>query len=527
MVDAVVIGSGPNGLVAANLLADAGWVATVLEAQPTPGGAVRSSELLEPGFVNDHCSAFYPLGAGSPVMKALELEKYGLRWCHAPYVIAHPASDGSCPVISRDIDETCASLGVDGDAWRALYAIWEAKGDELLDALFTPFPPVRNGLRITRGLAWKEIVRLARFAVLPVRRMGEEYFESSEARRLIAGLALHVDLLPEANLSGFYGYLLAGLGQSVGFPSPAGGAGQLTAAMIKRLETKGGAVRCNARVSEVLVRNGRASGVKIDGGEVIGVSQAVMADVDATQLYTQLLPAHLVPADVKRDIRRFQYDSATVKVDWNLDAPVPWAAGAARSAGTVHIAEDIDELSVTASELARNVVPANPFLLFGQQSMTDPTRSPAGKETAWAYTHIPFEASLDADELERFADKMQARVELLAPGFTGSIRKRLVTGPADFERANANLARGALGGGTAQLQQQLIFRPVSGLGRPETSIPGLFLASSSAHPGGGVHGACGANAARAALRGRVRQTFVDLARHAGKLQSRNKKPLVP
>lgn len=527
MNDAVVIGSGPNGLVAANLLVDAGWDVLVLEAQPTIGGAVRSSEMMEPDFVNDHCSAFYPLGAASPHIADMGLENYGLRWTHAPFVVAHPSLDGSCPIISRNIEETVDSLGPDGDAWRRLYAVWEQRGDELIEALFTPFPPVRSGARLVKGIAWKELIRFARFAVLPVRRMGEEHFTADPARRLLGGLALHADLLPESQLSGFYGWMLAALGQSVGFPSPEGGAGNLTKAMAQRLRDKGGDIRVDALVKRVITNGSRATGVELADGERIPVGKAVLADVDAPQLYTRLLREHDVPADIRRDIERFQWDNATVKVDWNLDAPIAWSAEGARRAGTVHIAESVDELSVTSSELARGLVPTDPFLLFGQQSIADPTRAPAGAETAWAYTHVPMNTGWTRDDLERFADRMQARVEALAPGFGSTIRKRMVMGPVEFEEGNYNLVEGALGGGTAQLHQQLVFRPTAGLGRPETHIPGLFLASSAAHPGGGVHGACGANAAMAALHGPVKRAAVTAIRWAGRKQSAGKQRLIP
>ena len=242
------------------------------------------------------------------------------------------------------------------------------------------------------------------------------------------------------------------------------------------------------------MRGGRAVGVRSRAGEV-GARKAVLADVHAVSLYLDLLPREHVPARVLRSIERFEHDPATLKVDWTLDAPIPWSTEETRRASVVHVAESVDELSVTQHELARGVLPTNPFLVMGQYSQADPSRMPAGKEAAWAYTHLP--QQVDPGDL---AERMEGRVEALAPGFRDLVRGRYVRTPAGFEAANESLPGGALSGGTSQLHQQLIFRPIAGLGRPETHVKGLYLCSSSAHPGGGVHGGPGAIAARAALR---------------------------
>ena len=496
MPDAVVIGAGPNGLVAANLLADAGWTVEVLEEQDRPGGAVKSGEHVEPGFVNDAFSSFYPLAAASPAIRDLELERHGLVWRHGPLVLAHPAADGTCVVLSRDLDETCASLDAfapgDGDAWRSLVARYRAIEKPFLRALSTPFPPVRSALSIALRVR-RDLVDFARFAVLPVRRMGDEFFAGAGAKRLLAGNALHADLLPEVPPSGFFGWFLCCMGQTVGYPFPEGGAGKLTDALVRRLETRGGRVTCGARVAEIVVRGGRAVGVRSTAGDV-DAAKAVLADVHAVALYLELLPREAVPDRVLGGIRRMDLDPATFKLDWTLDGPIPWLAEEARRAPVIHVADSVDELSVTASELARGLVPTDPFLVMGQYSMGDPTRAPEGKETAWAYTHLP--QNCDPGDL---AERMEARIEALAPGFRGLIRRRHVWTPQALEEADRNLRGGALNGGTAQIHQQLVFRPIPGLARPETPIKGLYLASSSAHPGGGVHGGPGAIAARAAL----------------------------
>ena len=516
MPDAVVIGAGPNGLVAANLLADRGWDVLVLEAQPDPGGAVRSAELTLPGFVHDRFSAFYPLAVGSPVIAGLDLESHGLRWLRHSVTVAHPAMDGTVALLSSELDETCASLDSfspgDGDAWRRLYAWWQRVGPAFLSALLGPFPPVRAGGRLIRALGGPAgALDFARFSLLPVRTFAEEHFRGAGGARLLAGNALHADIGPESPGGGLFGMVLVGTGQALGFPIPEGGAGSLTAAMVRRLESRGGRLECGARVSEVVVRNGRAVGVRTEDGRDVDARRAVLADVGAPQLYLSLLDSSHVPSRFLSALERFRYDNATVKLDWALEGPIPWQNPAIARAGTVHVTEGVDALGENALQMARGQVPREPFLVMGQYASADPSRQPPGRETAWAYAHVPQTVTSDAgpdgltgrwDEAEvaRFADRMEAQVERLAPGFRDRILGRYVAGPRELEAQDANLVNGAVNGGSAQLHQQLVFRPVPGLGRAETPVAGLYLASASAHPGGGVHGGPGANAAHAALR---------------------------
>ncbi len=515
MADAVVIGAGPNGLVAANVLADAGWEVVVLEAEPEPGGAVRSGELTLPGFTHDRFSGFYPLAAASPHFRRLELERYGLRWRRAPVVVADPDPDGSAALLSSDLAETCASLDAfapgDGAAWRDLSAWWGRVGPAFLRALLAPFPPLRGGARLAATLGSpRALLDFGRFGVLPARRFAEERFRGAGAARLIAGSAMHADVGPETPGGALYGMVLIGLGEQVGWPVPEGGAGRLTAALVARLEAAGGRVVCGERVARIIVRGGRAVAVRCADGREVDARRAVLADVGAPQLYRSLLERDAVPGRVLGALERFQYDPGTVKVDWALDGPIPWAAPGVARAGTVHVTGGVDALTLHAAQLARGEIPAEPFLLAGQYAHFDPTRQPAGKETAWAYTHVPQHVRGDAGgagltgrwdrgELERMADRIEAGIERVAPGFRGRVLARHLAGPRELEAADANLVGGALGGGTAQLHQQLVLRPIPGLGRSETPVRGLFLASASAHPGAGVHGACGANAARAAL----------------------------
>ncbi|MFB6849165.1 phytoene desaturase family protein [Streptomyces sp. NPDC056373] len=515
MPDAVVIGAGPNGLVAANVLADAGWHVEVLEEQPEPGGAVRHDRGVDPAFVNDLFSSFYPLAAASPVLAALRPEEHGLRWSHAPSVLAHPLTDGSCAVLDRNVDATAASLDAfgpgDGAAWQRLHDVWESLRPDLLDALFTPFPPVRATARLALRLRAAGGLRMARSLVLPARRLGEEEFRGQGGRLLLAGNALHADLAPESAGSGGFGWLMAMLGQSYGFPVPAGGSGALTTALVRRLESRGGRVRCGQRVERIVIRGGRALGVRTAAGDAVRARRAVLADVSVPLLYGELVEPEHLPAQILDDLRRFQWDFATFKVDWALDGPVPWQNEQASRAGTVHLSDGMDELTRFAAQIAMRQVPDRPFVIFGQMTTSDASRSPQGTESAWAYTHIPHEIAADAadegitgrwdtEDQELMADRVERQVERFAPGFRSLIRGRRILAPPTLEALDGNLAGGAINGGTTAIHQQLVFRPLPGTGRPETPVPGLYLASSGAHPGGGVHGAPGANAARAALR---------------------------
>lgn len=513
-VDAVVIGAGPNGLVAANHLLDAGWSVLVLEAQPSPGGAVRSDREVHPDFVHDTFSTFYPLTAASPLVRAFHLEEHGLRWRHAPAVVGHPLPDGTWGILHRDRDVTAGLLeehhAGDGEAWLATCEQWDRIGDAVVRALLTPFPPVRAGLSALTRLRGAGGVDLVRDLLTPARRLAEHRFGSEQARLLIAGNAGHADIPLNAPGSGLMGWLLCMLGQTVGYPVPEGGAGMLTEALVRRAQSRGAEVRCDAEVVRIDVRDGRAVGVRTVDGRTVAARRAVLADVAVAHLYGGMLPDDAVPARTRRRMRSFELDPSTIKVDWALDGPVPWASPPPHAPGTVHVADSVDDMTEALGQVSANAVPARPFMLSGQMTTSDPTRSPAGTESMWAYTHVPQRSTGDAgdegirgvwdhDDLERFADRMQARFERLAPGFGDRVVARRVLGPRELEARDANLIGGAINGGTSQLHQQLVFRPVPGLGRAETPVRGLYLASASAHPGGGVHGACGSNAARAAL----------------------------
>src|SRR4051794_22278390 len=392
MADAVVIGSGPNGLVAANLLADAGWEVLVLEAESEPGGAVRSGVTTAPGYVHDRFSSFYPLVAGSHVMQSLELERHGLELRRADAAVGHPLPGGRAALIYWDSAErTAAHLDAlcpgDGEAYLAWQERWARIGGPLLDALLRPFPPVRGTARLGAALRTPAAIgEFVRLALQPVRGFAEEQFSGDGPHMLFAANALHADFSPESPGSAIYAVVLVGLAQTVGFPVVAGGSSGLTAALVRRLEAAGGRVRCGARAERIVVRSGRASAVRTADGEEHAAMRAVLADVGAPQLYRDLVGYEHLPDRVRRGIERFEYDPSTVKVDWALSGPVPWEAPELAGAGTTHVADSLDQLTDAMADIAAHRVPERPFLVGGQYAGYDAPRQPEGTETVQFYT---------------------------------------------------------------------------------------------------------------------------------------------
>jgi phytoene dehydrogenase-like protein len=495
-MDAIIIGSGPNGLAGAALLARHGWRVLVLEAQDRPGGALYSLESTLPGHVHDVGAAFFPFAEASPAFRALDLAGTGLRWCAARYESAHPAPDGSCVSIARDAELARASFGADGDAWDRLDRWQRQMGSRLAETLLAPLPPLGPAWRLGVG----NLVRLALAGLSTPAGFARRQFRSEAARRVVPALALHVDLGPHDFSGAGLGLVLALLAAGSGFRVPAGGARAITEALLRRLREAGGTVQLGTHVDAILVRGRRAVAVRTGRGEEIPVRRAILADVGAPALFLRLLPGRTVPGWVRHALQRFRYGWGTFKMDWALSAPVSWACAEPRAAAVVHAGDSVEDLDKFTRQVRGGNLPDNPYLVIGQQSLLDPSRAPPGGQTLWAYSHVPSELPGGwPNHKKAFADRIERRIEGLAPGFRGLIRARRIWAPDDLEAMNENLVGGDLGGGSACFRQQLFFRPAFPYFRYRTPVRGVYLASASAHPGAGVHGACGFNAARMAL----------------------------
>ncbi len=494
--DALVVGSGPNGLAAAIEMARSGWRVLVLESAARAGGAVASEELTLPGFVHDTFSAVHPAAAASPVFARMPLERHGLRWVHPRACLAHVLDDGRAVGLYRDVDATVASLEAvhagDGERWREFAAPLVRSFGALRDTMLSGFPPLGGPARLTAALGPRATLGFGRLLVTSARSFAARLFEDDGARAWLYGSALHSDAPLTARGSAVAAAYMMLLGHGVGWPSPEGGAGRLSEALVAYLRELGGEVRTGAEVTRIVVERGRVVGVEIDGGEPVG-SPTVMADVMPGALVR--LAGDALPSRYAAALCRYRPGPATLKLDWALDGPIPWIARGAAEAGTVHVGGSAGEL--LASTARADGLPERPFMLLGQQSLADPSRVPAGKHTAWAYTHGP--QPLDwASELERHAERMEAQVERFAPGFRNLILARHVLGPADLQARNANLIGGDVGGGSYALDQ-LVFRPVPSLSPYRTPLRGLYLGSAATFPGGAVHGVPGHAAARVAL----------------------------
>jgi phytoene dehydrogenase-like protein len=470
----------------------------VLEANPRrAGGAVGTEALTLPGFLHDVGGGFFPFGATSPAFQELDLAGAGVEWRHARYESCHPGLDGTFACIARGEAIETAPFGSarDADAFRKLARFHAGIERDLLPALLGPFPSLGPIVRLGLG----NLLKIAGLLARSGRSLASRLFESEAARRVIPSLGLHVDVGPDDRFGAGLGYMLAVTATTGGYGFPKGGAQNLTNAFLARLAERGGEVRLGARVARVIVRGGRASAVVLDDGTEIAARRAILADTPPATLLLSMLDGAEIPFWVRRFMKRFPQGWGTFKVDWALSAPVPWRVEAARESAVVHAGEDLDDLSRFTREVRDGKLPERPYLVVGQQSIADPTRAPAGKQTLYCYSHVPSHVEGGwAAAREGFADRVEARIEELAPGFRASILGRHIMSPSDLEAWNANLVGGDLGGGSNAWHRQLLFRPLFPYFRYRMPVEGLYLCSSYAHPGAGVHGMCGANAAAVA-----------------------------
>ncbi len=472
MFDASVIGSGPNGLAAALTLARAGRSVILYEGQPTLGGGVSSAALTLPGFLHDRCSAIHPLGLASPVFRGFDLGRKGLEWIQPEIHLAHPLDDGSAAFLVRSLDETSKSLGADGAAYRKLVEPflrqWEVLTEEILQPMLHlprhPFLLARFGL-----LALRSAAGLARHT-----------FQSERGRALFAGLAAHSFLPLDSLASASIGLVLAVMAHAVGWPIPRGGSQKITDALAAHFRDAGGTIEVNRPVRDVAE---------------LERTRAVFLDLTAWP--AARVGASRLPKSYVQRLERFPHGPAIFKIDYALDAPIPWTAEPCRRAGTVHLGGTLAEIASAERAVGQGEMPARPFVLLAQQSLFDPTRAPAGKHTAWAYCHIPRGCTADCSEI------LEKQIERFAPGFRERVLARHVSSPASIEAHNANLLGGDITGGANDLWH-LLARPTLGAVPYRMPSPGMYLCSASTPPGGGVHGMCGFHAALAALRVELR-----------------------
>ncbi len=464
MSEVTVVGAGPNGLAAAIVLARAGLRVRVLEAADTIGGGTRTRELTLPGFRHDVCSAIHPMSLVSPFLRTLPLTDYGLEWAYSPLAIAHPLDGGRAAFIERSVEETAAALGEDGKTYIDLMRPFASRADDLFDEILRPVRMIP-----------RHPLLMARFGMLALRSALSvaRRFRTDEARALFAGCSSHSMLALDALGSASFGIILALTGHAAGWPCARGGSDAITNAMAAYLRELGGTIETSHPVDSVP-----------DGGVVV-------FDVTPRQLAN--IAGNALPPRYVRKLRRFRYGPGVFKVDWALDGPIPWSAEACTRAATVHVGGTIEEIAASESAVWNGRVTGRPFLLVAQQSLFDDTRAPAGKQTAWAYCHVPNGSTTDMTEA------MERQIERFAPGFRARILARHTTNSAEYEQYNANLVGGDIGGGANTLLQ-IVTRPFPALDPYATPNERLFLCSSSTPPGGGVHGMCGYWAARSVLR---------------------------
>ncbi len=466
--DAVVVGSGPNGLAAAITLAQAGCSVLLREAQPTIGGGMRTASLTLPGYLHDICSAVHPLGKGSPFFKSLPLQEYGLEWIMPISAAAHPLDDGTAVLLQQSIEETSKDLGKDARSYERLMMPLVRKWDKLASEFLGPLriPP-----RYPLAMAHFGIM-----ALMPADLLARTLFQDERARALFAGIGAHSIMSLKRSPSAAFGLMLGIMAHVVGWPLPRGGSQQLANALASYLESLGGEIITSAPVTVL---------------EEIPTARVILLDITPRQLIR--IAGDKLPSGYRRSLERYRYGPAVYKVDLALDGPIPWKAPECLQAGTVHVGGSLDEIVESEELIWHGKHPDRPFVMVGQQSLFDPTRAPYGKHTVWAYCHAPNGSTVDMTE------QIERQIERFAPGFRDRILARSQRGPRDFEAYNPNYVGGDINGGVQDLWQ-LFTRPTLRLAPYSTPLKGVYLCSSSTPPGGGVHGMCGYHAARAALR---------------------------
>lgn len=499
-------------MVAACLLARAGWEVTVLERAAVAGGAVRTESLTIPGYLHDPYSAFYPLLHASPVLQELGLDRR-VRWARFEASAAAVIEPGLGAVVHGDLERTVAELSrfavADGRVWADLYRWWRRVGRRFLDAMLAPVGSVGPSLRFVGAAGIRGALETMTALLEPVEVLTRRLFVSEPGRALFASGASHTDLAIDVAGGVAQTLLLAMLAQEVNMPVPVGGAGEISKALVEALGEAGGKLRTGQEVARVVVERGRVVAVETATGLALRIRRAVVADVGPSHLVRLVGPA-CFPASYLRGVRRFRYGTGMFRVDLALDGPVAWATDGLARCGVVHVTGDLETMARSGYEVRRGLLPTHPLLIVGQHTVADPSRAPAGCHTLWIEMQAPSVPRGDAvsqgspgswsEAREPFAERVLDLLEGHAPGLRGQVVGTAVRTPADLEEQNPNLVGGDVGGGSVAIDQQLVFRPVPGWCRYATPLGRLYLCSASTHPGGGVHGAAGRNCAHRVLR---------------------------
>ncbi len=465
--DAVVVGSGPNGLAAAITLAQAGLSVALFEGHEQIGGGCRSAPLTLPGYTHDVCATSHVFGELSPAFREMPLQAHGLQWILPGAPAAHPLDDGSAVMLERAVDETAAGLGQDGRAYKRLIGAIESNWPSLESTLLGPLRLPRHPI---------VAVRFGMYALRSAAELARGLFRGERARALFAGLAGHAILPLEQPPSAAVGLVLGALAHRGGWPIARGGSQQVAEALAAHFRSLRGTIQ---------------TGIFVERLEELPTSRAVLLDITPRQLLR--MAGNRLPTGYRAKMTRYRYGPGIFKVDWALDGPIPWKAVECRRGGTVHVGGTLDAIAQSEHDAWQGRCSERPFVLVTQPTLFDPTRAPAGKHVAWAYCHVPHGSTMDMTE------RIERQIERFAPGFRDRILARHTRSPKELEAYNPNCVGGDITGGVQDLRQ-LFTRP-SGLWTPYAiPVPGLFLCSSSTPPGGGVHGMCGHHAARAALR---------------------------